>query len=481
MVKIERIMMNNPIADPNNIEKYTLIDDISFLNMETEYFSDTSKFHLHIFCRNDVTNNMYLDLYVWDCILYPELYHRFVIQDNLLMTIEDEELFIKYTASIKEAGVCDQSDVEVLLKAFSSEVGVDSIDGNQVGRLIQRAYYKSLSCARGVLYNEGLDIIAYNFDRIPDVNLIGSNSVEIIGRRVNPKILKILNNDDLVHVLFSDEELNKSIEIYKHFSGYIGDDLPNVFQCAYFRQLYESKNDNVFMLFNRALYRKLAEVKSWHEYSLYKKFMELREIIPIRYKIPSIDDLAETVSRLERMVSYVADSSELDEMFKARSSNPIYEYESEKYFLRMPFDIFDICKEADNQGNCLLNCGYVEKHASGETTIVFIREKSRPSHSFVTMEIKGNRIMQIYGKHNRLPPRDIYEFVEKYARNNWICFNPDELICETFDYDEITDEIEEYLEEYHRRIYFKLPYVDDDNCIQLSFDDLYPELFINDA
>ena len=46
-----------------------------------------------------------------------------------------------------------------------------------------------------------------------------------------------------------------------------------------------------------------------------------------------------------------------------------------------------------------------------------------------------------------------------------------------FDYDEIPEEIEDYLEEYHRRFRLTLPYVDENNYIQLSFYDLYPGLF----
>lgn len=479
MVKIERMLMNNPIADPNDIEKYTLIDDVSFWNMETDYFADTSRFFIRIFCRKDATNNPYWDLYVWDCMLYPEAYHRFVIQDNLLMPINDEELFIKYTTNIEKSGTWNHREIEILLETVMPGVGLEYISGNIVGQLVQCAYYKNLPCVRGVLYKERLNVIAFNIDKIPDTNLIGNNPVSIIGRSVNPKILKILNNEDLVHILFTDEKLEKSIEIYKHFLGYFGDDLPNTYQCAYFQLIYESKNSDSCIRFNRALYRKLAEVRSWYQYNLYIRFMELREIIPIKFKIPTIDNLPETVSRLEIMTRYTTDASRLDKLFKIRSNESQFRYESGKYILRMPFDIFDICKEADEQGNCLLDCGYVEKHASGETTIVFIREKYRPAHSFVTMEIKENWITQLYGKYNSLPPRAVYEFVEKYARDNWLSFNPDELIYESvdFDCDEISEEIEDYLEEYHRRFYYTVPYVDDNNYIQLSFDDLYPGLF----
>ena len=62
--------------------------------------------------------------------------------------------------------------------------------------------------------------------------------------------------------------------------------------------------------------------------------------------------------------------------------------------------------------------GYADRHLNGKTTILFLRDRQSPGKSLVTMEMNGNKIVQIHGwddertacKANpkRKSPRELY-------------------------------------------------------------------------
>ena len=51
----------------------------------------------------------------------------------------------------------------------------------------------------------------------------------------------------------------------------------------------------------------------------------------------------------------------------------------------------------------------------GETAIVFMRERKKPSESLITLEIIGERIAQAKGFRNRGPSEEEGKFLEKYS------------------------------------------------------------------
>lgn len=207
--------------------------------------------------------------------------------------------------------------------------------------------------------------------------------------------------------------------------------------------------------------------------------------MPFKRKLPSIEDIYDEVSSMEITNKYLVSGQELDAKIRQRSGNKHYQYESEQYILRMPRNLLEICEEANEQGNCLLRSGYAEKHANGETTIIFIRNKDKPEHAFVTAEICNGKLQQIYGCGNCLPERAVYEFIEGYCRKYWIKYDPEELIwdsIEELDESEFETELEEYLEAYRKKHYV-MPIEFEGKCapcIQLTFMDVFLEIFKNE-
>lgn len=75
-----------------------------------------------------------------------------------------------------------------------------------------------------------------------------------------------------------------------------------------------------------------------------------------------------------------------------------YEFRTEGWMIRVPKNANEIVAE----GKALKHCvgGYADRHLSGATTILFLRRADKPDVSLVTIEMQGNRIIQVHGYRN---------------------------------------------------------------------------------
>ncbi len=71
-----------------------------------------------------------------------------------------------------------------------------------------------------------------------------------------------------------------------------------------------------------------------------------------------------------------------------------------------------------NEGSALHHCvsTYVDRHASGTTTIVFIRNAEAPKKPLYTMEFCKKEIVQIRAKYNQNPPREVLNAAEIWKK-----------------------------------------------------------------
>lgn len=87
-----------------------------------------------------------------------------------------------------------------------------------------------------------------------------------------------------------------------------------------------------------------------------------------------------------------------------------YCYSTDCWLIRAPVGANEIAAE----GKALKHCvgGYADRHLSGSTTILFLRDRRKPSKPLVTIEMRGNEIAQIHGYRNDLytktDPRERY-------------------------------------------------------------------------
>jgi len=85
------------------------------------------------------------------------------------------------------------------------------------------------------------------------------------------------------------------------------------------------------------------------------------------------------------------------------------------YSFILPKTADDLVKEGQVLHHCVGGSQYIDGHAEGETTIVFIRKKEAITDPFYTMEFKNKKIAQIRGKHNESATPEVKEAAEKWV------------------------------------------------------------------
>ena len=75
-----------------------------------------------------------------------------------------------------------------------------------------------------------------------------------------------------------------------------------------------------------------------------------------------------------------------------------YNFEFGDYFIRCAVSANEIVREGKTLNHCV--GGYAQRHMSGKLTILFLRRRDQPHKSLYTIEMHGNRLIQIHGYQN---------------------------------------------------------------------------------
>lgn len=186
----------------------------------------------------------------------------------------------------------------------------------------------------------------------------------------------------------------------------------------------------------------------------------------LRLRLPRPEDVEDEVIRLEHLIEYTNEKKGENELIAIRAEDTHFTYENEEYMIRLPMSGAEICLEAIRQHNCLST--YARPHAIGDTTIAFLRRKTNLDATFVSLEIQRDEIKQVCGKFNVNAPKEVYLFLEEYAEEKRLDFNPHHLIhnrdffeffdfydmAEFFGWEEThnnTSHLDKYLKEYDER------------------------------
>lgn len=84
-----------------------------------------------------------------------------------------------------------------------------------------------------------------------------------------------------------------------------------------------------------------------------------------------------------------------DSLIKRRAK---YNFEMGDYLIRCAVSANEIIREGKTLQHCV--GGYAQRHMSGALTICFLRRKDAPHKSLYTIEMQGNRLMQVHGFQN---------------------------------------------------------------------------------
>ena len=75
-----------------------------------------------------------------------------------------------------------------------------------------------------------------------------------------------------------------------------------------------------------------------------------------------------------------------------------YNYSADGYLIRVPEGKTEIIEEGRMLQHCV--AGYADRHIAGKVTILFMRKVRKPNVPWITIEMSGNRLVQIHGYRN---------------------------------------------------------------------------------
>ena len=116
-----------------------------------------------------------------------------------------------------------------------------------------------------------------------------------------------------------------------------------------------------------------------------------------------------------KQIKVLADEALNKKISKRLDSLRKYSFQFSGIFIRAAKSSNELVEE----GKALTHCvgTYAGRYADGTTNILLIRKESDPNKPFYTMELsKGNAILQVRGKKNCKPTKEVEEFIEAFKR-----------------------------------------------------------------
>lgn len=212
-------------------------------------------------------------------------------------------------------------------------------------------------------------------------------------------------------------------------------------------QVVEDKNDldkilsfcndyfNDFMTrFGGSMYLTKSSLKStiannFREYCDYvKMYMDLKilgNLLDLNIKCKHGEPYENAIHRMhDKAVDYHWRYSEdLDEIKVSRAyeMNKRLRYFDNIYEMIVPQKASEFKAEGINQHNCVQS--YTHEYAEGRTTVVFMRERKKPEQSFITIEVRKNKLEQAMFKYNKPVTREHraeFNFIKQWCSQKGI-------------------------------------------------------------
>lgn len=110
------------------------------------------------------------------------------------------------------------------------------------------------------------------------------------------------------------------------------------------------------------------------------------------------------------------ENKKLDEKIrKLKAKREKYKFKYKDLMIRAAESSKELIEEGKQLNHCVGR--YIKDFAEGETNILFIRKINAPTIPFYTVEIKNGKVVQIHGKYNSNPTKEIKEFMEQFEKN----------------------------------------------------------------
>lgn len=117
-------------------------------------------------------------------------------------------------------------------------------------------------------------------------------------------------------------------------------------------------------------------------------------------------------NELIRLKKWKEDSELIEKFAKRYKELSVYSYSNDKLMIRPCHDESELIAEGKILEHCVAS--YAKKHASGKTSIFFVRHTDAPDEPFYTLEWRNNKIIQDHGYKNRLQTDEIKRFEKEW-------------------------------------------------------------------
>lgn len=416
---------------------YPPVSNIDFSAMEQEFVSDSSSTLIYPFVGVNTSGEQFVDIYIWDMMLYPNMYKRYVIADGYSLPLILEKSFLSYIR--KPLYKIDENR----FKKFNKEVMACFPKWNYLDYsttsgcyALEHIYYASHHCgAKEILYKAGLYRIAHHLNGVSEYNLIGSTPSEIFGNNTPIRLLRIMNQKEFVYDFYHLEDIETCKEVYRKYGGFIGDKLPNRCQWIYLTRLYRNNGMLGGHAFMRSIYNRLSEADGEWVIDRYEEFLLFRSRIPglRHWKIPKAKYIIDAAAGMEYVAGIKADTA-CDELILSRKHSENYEYIGDAYSVIMPERSEDFFIEEEILEYWALD--KIEPHASGEITVLFLRRNESLRTPYIMIEVMCDEIIHTFGKIFMPPNDEMFLFIQKYAEEKHLKYNKQELIVDALWYRE---------------------------------------------
>lgn len=152
-------------------------------------------------------------------------------------------------------------------------------------------------------------------------------------------------------------------------------------------------------------------------FSMYRDYLNMLndEGIKVNNKNKYPDDLEEAHDKLVDIINARKTENE-KKKFVTRAQNLAYmERQVGNILFILPKSVEDIRQEGKELKHCVAS--YIDRHAKGETTILFARKIDDPSKPYFTLEFKDGKIVQVQSTRNRVPvPEELREAISIWEK-----------------------------------------------------------------
>lgn len=133
-------------------------------------------------------------------------------------------------------------------------------------------------------------------------------------------------------------------------------------------------------------------------------------------KLKALHDRAAAETAERKAQEYAEQhKKERDEFMKAVKQYTDFEWKQGGLMIISAKEPSDLIREGSTLNHCVGS--YVGRVSRGETMIFFVRHTDDPDTPYVTLELKGKTITQVYGKGDTLPKEDAASFVDEWQNH----------------------------------------------------------------